>query len=173
MSLLLQQRNRWEQGTRKNEVEELTTKNSEYQFGWAVLEVQFSFYAVKVLSTLDCYIILRLHNIDGQSTVPQLCSYLDGKALFLERPTAVVYSSMPSFLPKQHSTFKPLFYRLASKVNHMEGLFCMLFSVRYSIFCQLEQMVRQKTFHRQRYSAFIHKSFWQQNTLASQSPYYS
>ena len=90
MSLLLQQRNRWEQGTRKNEVEELTTKNSEYQFGWAVLEVQFSFYAVKVLSTLDCYIILRLHNIDGQSTVPQLCSYLDGKALFLERPTAVV-----------------------------------------------------------------------------------
>ena len=90
MSLLLQQRNRWEQGTRKNEVEELTTKNPEYQFGWAVLEVQFSFYAVKVLSTLDCYIILRLHNIDGQSTVPQLCSYLDGKALFLERPTAVV-----------------------------------------------------------------------------------
>ena len=90
MSLLLQQRNRWEQGTRKNEVEELTTKNSEYQFGWAVLEVQFSFYAVKVLSTLDCYIILRLHNIDGQSTVPQLCSYLDGKALFLERPIAVV-----------------------------------------------------------------------------------
>ena len=90
MSLLLQQRNRWEQGTRKNEVEKLTTKNSEYQFGWAVLEVQFSFYAVKVLSTLDCYMILRLHNIDGQSTVPQLCSYLDGKALFLERPIAVV-----------------------------------------------------------------------------------
>ena len=90
MSLLLQQRNRWEQGTRKNEVEELTNKNLEYQLGWSVLDVQFSYYAVKVLANLDCYILLRLHNIDGQSTVPQLCSYLDGKALFLERPIAVV-----------------------------------------------------------------------------------
>ena len=90
MSLLLQQRNRWEQGTRKNEVEELTNKNLEYQLGWSVLDVQFSYYAVKVLANLDCYMILRLHNIDGQSTIPQLCSSLDGKALFLERPTAVV-----------------------------------------------------------------------------------
>ena len=55
------------------------------RFGGAIF-----IYAVKVLANLDCYILLRLHNIDGQSTVPQLCSYLDGKALFLERPIAVV-----------------------------------------------------------------------------------
>jgi hypothetical protein len=107
MALLLQQRNRWEQERTKwrnwpLKIHGLPTWLG--HFGWVQAAryplMQFSFYAVKVLANLDCYIILRLHNIDGQSTIPQLCSSLDGKALFLERPTAVVYSSMPSFLPK-------------------------------------------------------------------------
>ena len=110
-----------------------------------------------------------LHNIKGTNYSSSTLFFLGWEGPFPQNAQQL-QQQYAQFSP-QHSTFKPLFYGLASKVNHMVGLLCILFAVRYSIFCQLEQMVRQKTFHRQQYFAFIYKSFWQQNTLASQSPF--
>ena len=69
---------------RKNEVEELyhwlTTQNSDYQLGWAILAEcrqldthKHIFHFMSWNSPyLTCYITLRVHNINGQSTVPPL-----------------------------------------------------------------------------------------------------
>ena len=39
-------------------------------------ETQYSFHALNNYRNLDCYVTLRLHSINGQSTVPPLCSSL-------------------------------------------------------------------------------------------------
>ena len=71
------------QGRKKWRNCRLTQKTPDYQLGWAVLaanrlqvlpKLQFSFYVVKILSTLP--VTLRVHMINGLSTVPSLRSSL-------------------------------------------------------------------------------------------------
>ena len=62
----------------------LTTKNSDYQFGWAILTAcrQLPINPIFILPSenyspnLTCYLTLRVHNINGPSTVPPLCPSL-------------------------------------------------------------------------------------------------
>ena len=55
----------------------LNTKNPDNQLGWAILAINAIFILYgKISPNLTCYITLRVQNINGQYTIPPLCSSL-------------------------------------------------------------------------------------------------
>ena len=84
----------------------LTTKNPDYQLGWAILaecRQLDNHNAIFILCSenfpnLTCYITLTVHNINGQSTVPPLHSSLSRPMTFYQKNSQIGFRLGKPFL---------------------------------------------------------------------------